>query len=617
METPPAGQKEDNKGNKETSQELWEEIGFHRPLGGYMYNYILGFIGLIFGVVVGGLLISLLYPYPESKGYRDLAAVVFVWAMPFIDFGVAFGIERFIGEWRVKDQAKMLEYIRFFMWYNLFSSLVKTTMMSIWTFMVIKNGNLAYLSWNLLFLAIKHYPGILNMLKSCLVGFQQYHKASLLNTIGSEIMDKVFLLVFIFWWRDIGNSNPALGELMTMAFGTTFAYYMRDFFMFGLQIYVIKPILKGMGIELRSLFLTEISKDTIKSSLKGGLSVSVINIIGTLMTYFIIMLYVGHIVNYTTLSVLSATAMSFINFIDYFGKIDLTAPFTEAFRNGKKHLSSYYIAQIWKYWGYVNGAMLFTFVAFLDLLAQTILAIPGLENYALIGFFLLPAWIYKFFLPLAEQGDTIIVSSRRLKQFQIFRIIEEILKISWVFLLFYVLKWHLQGITAVAYVLIIAGAFPQWIKDLIDWIYIKKYLISYQIPIWQAIVAPFLSGTIVYFIITFLLKYTHPFLLHQFGVLGAGIMIIVFTLIIFPPIIFPFFYGLLGGWDDFGLKVFQKSASISGPSRIFYNAGAKLTTWAAKHSFLTNKFAIPYREAEEEIQALMEIKKNRPIEKKM
>jgi len=111
-------------------ENAWEEIGFHKQLGGYMFNYILGFLDLIFGVVIGGLLISLLYPYPESKGYRDLAGMVFIWALPFLDFGVAFGIERFIGEWRVKSIPKMLEYIRFFMWYQLFSSLMKTTIFS-------------------------------------------------------------------------------------------------------------------------------------------------------------------------------------------------------------------------------------------------------------------------------------------------------------------------------------------------------------------------------------------------------------------------------------------------------------------------------------------------------
>nr|MDO8111473.1 hypothetical protein [Candidatus Sigynarchaeota archaeon] len=145
--------------------DLWDQIGFHRPLGGFMYNYVIGFVEIVFGVVVGGLMISLLYPYPESKGYRDLAGMMFVWIMPLFDIGVAYGIERFIGEWRVKDPAKMVQYIEFFAWYNLFSSLAKTTIFSAWTFTVISHSNLAYLDWNLLLLAIQHYPGVLYLLR--------------------------------------------------------------------------------------------------------------------------------------------------------------------------------------------------------------------------------------------------------------------------------------------------------------------------------------------------------------------------------------------------------------------------------------------------------------------
>jgi hypothetical protein len=591
------------------NKDAWEDIGFHKQLAGFMFNYVLGFIGLIFGVVVGGLLISLLYPYPESKGYRDLANMVFIWAIPIIDFGVAFGIERFIGEWRVKNIQKMLEYIRFFHWYQLFSSLIKTTIFSVFTLSIIRSGNLAYLSWNLLFISIKHFPGVLYTLRSCLSGLQYYHKANFLNTLGSEILDKVFLLMLIFFWRKVGNDNPSLGELMTMSFGTTFAYYVRDFFMFGIQIYVIKPILKEMGIPFASLYYPQFSKDTIKTALKSGFSVSFIGILSQIIVYLITMIYVGNIMNYTTLSVLSSTAMSFINFIDYFGKIDLTTPFSEAYRNNKKELASYYVAQIWKYWGYVNGSMLFTFLALLNILSQTILSLPGLENYALLGYFLLPAWIYKFFLPIAEQGDTILVSSMKLKSFQIIRIIEEMGKLLWVFLIFFIFHWQSGGLVSIAFILIFVTAIPQWIKNIITWTYIRKEIISYKIPIWQSIIAPFGAGFIIYLFISNVLQIIYPIFSASPNFLYIGILIIIILLVFFPPMVFPFFYGLLGGWDDFGLSIYEKSSHMAGPSKIFFKTGVLLTKYSAKISPLTNRFPIPHIDAENEINQLMQQKK--------
>ncbi len=593
----------------EQPSDLWEQIGFHRPLGGFMYNYVLGFVGIIFGLLVAGLLISVLYPYPESKGYRDLSRIVFVWFMPFLDFGVAFGIERFIGEWRVKDQAKMVEYIRFFAWYQLISSCLKTTIFSAWTFTMIRQGDLAYLSWNILLLAIQHYPGFLYLFRSCLAGLQHYHKASLLNVIGSEIFDKVFLLIFIFMWRDIGNSNPSMGELMTISFGTTFAYYMRDFFMFGLQIYFIKPVLAKMGLSVRTLLVPRFSRDVVKTAFKAGASVSVVSIVAQLVTYIMTMMYVDAIFQFTTFMVLSSTATSFLNFIDYFGKIDLTAPFSEAFRNEKRELSLFYLANIWKYWGYVNGAMLFVFAAFLGVISQTLLAIPGLENYALLGIFIVPAWVYKFFLPLAEQGDTILVSSMRLKTFQALRILEEVLKIAWVAALLYIFQWQRTGITAIAYLLILAVAVPQWVKTALAWIYIRRRLLPYKIPVWQAFGAPFLSGGINFLLITLYLKTVHAALLTSIGAMLAGVVTMVFVLVVFPPFVFPFFYGLLGGWDDFGLQTYQQATTIAGPSRFFFRRAAMLTRWSALHSPLTGRFPIPHETAVAEIKALTEQKR--------
>ncbi|MBN2151023.1 MAG: hypothetical protein JW839_06245 [Candidatus Lokiarchaeota archaeon] len=591
---------------------LWDQIGFHRPLGGFMYNYVIGFVGIVFGVVIGGLLISVLYPYPESKGYRDLAGMVFIWTMPLFDIGVAYGIERFIGEYRIKDPSKMVEYIQFFTWYLMFSSLLKTTVFSVWTFTVITQQNLAYLSWNLLLLSIHHYPGILYLLRSCMAGLQQYHVANTLHALGSEVFDKVFLLCFIYMWRAVGNQNPAIGELMTMAFGTTFAYYMRDFFMFGLQVHFIRPMLRKIGIPLRSLFQPGFSKEVAWTAFKTGISVSVPGIVAQGVAYTVTMMYVDVVAQFTTFSVLSSSASMFVNFLDYFGKIDLTAPFSEAYRNQKLRLSVFYVAQGWKYWGYVNGAMMFMFAAFLNVLAATLLAIPGLEYYAMIGLFLLPWWIYKFFLPVAEHGDMILVGAMRLKAFQSFRIAEEAAKLAWVALMLYAFRWQEGGTQAIAFVFMLATAVPQWIKVCLVWTFIRRKLLPYSIPVWQAIVAPLASGVIVYGIVTAYLQFVHALFVPSIGPVFAGIISIVIILVTCPTMVFPFFYGLLGGWDSFGLETYQKAVSMAGPSKAFYRMASRVTAWAARHSPLTNRFPIPHDAAIEEIKQLTGMKKKLP-----
>ncbi len=161
---------------------------------------------------------------------------------------------------------------------------------------------------------------------------------------------------------------------------------------------------------------------------------------------------------------------------------------------------------------------------------------------------------------------------------------------------------------AIAYIFIIAVSVPQWIKTTIVWIYIRRNLLPYKIPTWQTFGAPIIAGGIVYLLVSLYLEYVHALYVPFIGPLFAGIVSIVLILVVFPTIVFPLFYGWLGGWDDFGLQTYQKAVSMAGPSKFFFRNASAVTSWAARHSPLTNRFPIPHAEAIEEIRALTEMK---------
>ena len=93
------------------------------------------------------------------------------------------------------------------------------------------------------------------------------------------------------------------------------------------------------------------------------------------------------------------------------------------------------------------------------------------------------------------------------------------------------------------------------------------------------------------------------------GPLIAGIILIVVTLVFIPPMLFPLIYGFFGGWDEYGLNIFEKSSHLAGPSKILFRPAAILTRWASNHSFIMNKFPIPYENAIIEMKELMEMKR--------
>ena len=68
----------DNKSEDYKSDELWNEIGFHRPLGGLLYNLTLIVLTILFGVVINlYILPRFVYPFPETLGWQDMTNQIF------------------------------------------------------------------------------------------------------------------------------------------------------------------------------------------------------------------------------------------------------------------------------------------------------------------------------------------------------------------------------------------------------------------------------------------------------------------------------------------------------------------------------------------------------------
>ena len=146
----------------------WEDIGFHRPLGNFFYGIFIAIFTGIIGLVFLNLMVTILYPYPEIQGYNGIAGSIFSIIFMVFDTGTAFGIERFIAEWRVKDPKRMLHYIQFYIWYQMMTGIVQVLIISILIFGFMRFQSLAYLSWIFLIICQKQWPGMLGIFRSVL-----------------------------------------------------------------------------------------------------------------------------------------------------------------------------------------------------------------------------------------------------------------------------------------------------------------------------------------------------------------------------------------------------------------------------------------------------------------
>jgi hypothetical protein len=99
---------------KLTDAEVWQNIGFHRPLAGFFYNLVFWIVGIFFGAFVGGWLYSIMYPFPESLGYKTAATAIFALFFQVWDLGTANVVNRYMGENSVKNPHKMILYVQYF-----------------------------------------------------------------------------------------------------------------------------------------------------------------------------------------------------------------------------------------------------------------------------------------------------------------------------------------------------------------------------------------------------------------------------------------------------------------------------------------------------------------------
>ena len=99
----------DGSDNKEDTPDIenpfdrWEEVGFQRPLADFFYDYFFFIIVLIVGIVFISMVYPLIYPFPEIRGYNDVAKALFAWIYSVFDSGTAFGIVQFVAHYRVKN----------------------------------------------------------------------------------------------------------------------------------------------------------------------------------------------------------------------------------------------------------------------------------------------------------------------------------------------------------------------------------------------------------------------------------------------------------------------------------------------------------------------------------
>ncbi|MHA1370284.1 MAG: hypothetical protein ACTSRA_11285, partial [Promethearchaeota archaeon] len=370
-----------------TNQELWENVGFHRPLAGFFYNLPFYLMTIIIGLAFTSFIWKLLYPFPESMGYRAAATGIFALFFQVFDLGTANIMNRFIGESNIKNPRKMLGYIQYFIWYQMITGLIQTTTVSIYALFFVPAGQLAYAAWIMLIYSTTQYPGFLGVFRNTLNSLQQFNKTAILNFISSELFQRVTEIIFVLLGRHLGARDPAIGEIMGITYGSVVGLYIDDFVATAFSAHFFQKVMSAYGFSVRDCFRHDFNRRMMIECLTWGVRSGLPNIVWGVQLFIALMLWLIYVPQYTTYTALAGFAAGIGGLVGW--TLNLGGSISEAFFNEKKMLAQYIISQAWRYTGLIQ-CFIFSILLLVIMVMEPVLRLIGLDYYLLSIIFILP-----------------------------------------------------------------------------------------------------------------------------------------------------------------------------------------------------------------------------------
>ncbi len=563
----------------------WEQVGFHRPLGGFLITLSIGLILFIPLIVYQNLILpTFILPSAQAIGIWGRVTQFFNLAWLFFDMGTSIAFIKYLSEYRVRDPKKGIQYGQVFVWWQLLSGAVQVALVVGLASTLAPKSAFALYAWSVIIHAFIQIPGFYQVMKHALTGFQRLDYSRLLeiglNAILPMIVQPVFVSIMFAW----GRAHPVFGSAMGGLLGMGIAAYAAELltFLWGIWLY------RRVGYNARILFLAHFDWEVVKTSFKFG----VFEMLGSAAWSFgqaaEVAITQARLINYTEIWGNWGMAQ---NFIVAFGVTQtlndgIMPAISEAISNGKRILGQYYSAMAYKY-----NALFSVFVGaiLLAVAPRFILGSTGVEFHR-AAVYVIPLTIWGAVQFPSWVGDNVQLGANKpyLKSILVFS--EQIIRV--------VLAWILLARFQVT-ALIIAYFIGLFAKGISAYFINNKVCFPQRFYVWQSLIAPLLAGAAHYGILS---------VINSFIWKGDPITsVLIFFIGILPSFpLFMFLYGLFGGWDEATLAELKDAVELTGAVRWLTRWSVyEPTALGARLSPLTDRFPITNRaEAMEEAKAL-------------
>ncbi len=524
----------------------WEEVGFHRPLSGFLVAFSTGvvlFIPLI--IYQNFILPTFILPSAEALGIWYRVTQFFNLAWFFFDMGTSTAFTKYLSQHRVEDPKQGIQYGQVFVWWQLLSGAVQVALVVALAAAVAPRSAYALYAWSVVIHAFIQIPGFYRVFLYAFGGLQRNDYARYLdiglNALLPMIVQPVFVTLAFLW----GRAHPVFGGAMGGLLGMGLAAYAAELLTFVLGLWLYRRI----GLNARVLFLAHFDWDVVVKSFRFGVFEMLGSAAWSAGQAAEIWITQARMVNYAEIWGNWQLAQNFV--FAYSAVQTLTdgsmASISEAISHGRKLLSQYYSVMVYKWGGLISG---FLAAILLAVGPRFILGASG-PDFTRAAAYSVPLLIWGAIQYPSWVGDNIQLGSNKPYLKSALVTGEQTIRI--------VLAWILLARFQVT-ALVIAYFVGLLTKDIVAYFVSHKLCFPQRFFFWQSLAAPLMAAG-VHFVI---MDRVAALLWHGDQLTSM----LIFFIGVLPSLpVYMFLYGLAGGWDDATLAEFREAAAMTGPVR--------------------------------------------------
>ncbi len=520
----------------------WEQVGFHRPLGGLLTLLLPYFLLLIpVAAYQGDVLPRELIPWVQTLRTWEILGLGLSALGLLLDLGTGVAAVYYFAALRIRHPQEAFRYFQYYVWWQVLSGAAQFGLAAFVAAFILPGTAQAYLAFFLVAHAAIQFPGFFQCFRFFFRAVQRldYEQYLTLALLGGTVLIQGWTVRTLREW---GATQPALGESIGGILGLGLGLYLAELlvFLIGLGLY------KHLGYALRALLLPAFDRHITgrMMSFGGRLAFGAAAVpLGALVQALLLpRLIPGYNVLHDawTLAITLAAVYEVLQIGLYNG---LLPAIVEAHIQGYERLLRYYVSQSVHYGLWFS---LFLFTALHAVGDRVILGAMDASAGEVIHW-LLPILLWGAFQWLAWSANQILIALGRPAT------------VSWLTIGEQAARVGLLAVLAPPYGLVgvpIAFAGALMLRGLVAWWFVGRATGRTHVYVWRTFVAPVGAAAALHGLLRVLGEWAWT------PTIPASVTLLLVGLI-GGLALYGFLTALLGGWDNGGIAELARATRLS------------------------------------------------------